>query len=152
MIKLLRIDDRLIHGQVAMGWTKFVGADLIIVIDDESATNKMKKMILTLAKPAGVDLLIETEENFKAIFNEIKDRKAMIVAASPIVFNNVSDVLETDKLRKINLGGIRYKEGKERINECISLSEDEKIAINDLKVKGYEFYIKATPTSKEKTY
>ena len=54
MIKALRIDHRLVHGQVAFTWTHFLGATRIIVIDDKAAGDDFQKMALNMAKPAGV--------------------------------------------------------------------------------------------------
>lgn len=74
MIKLLRIDDRLIHGQVAMAWTKSVSADYIIVVDDASANDKMKQMILSLAKPVSTGLDIITSADFLSTFEKGKSK------------------------------------------------------------------------------
>ena len=49
MIKLFRIDHRLLHGQVAFSWTKSIGADCILVADDEATTNSLKMTTLRLA-------------------------------------------------------------------------------------------------------
>lgn len=43
MIKLVRIDHRLLHGQVVFSWTKSLGISRIIVVDDETANDEMKK-------------------------------------------------------------------------------------------------------------
>ena len=53
MIKALRIDHRLVHGQVAFTWTHFLAATRIIVIDDKAAADEFQKMALNMAKPAG---------------------------------------------------------------------------------------------------
>lgn len=62
MIKGLRVDHRLVHGQVAFTWTHFYAATRIIVIDDKSATDEFQKMALNMAKPAGCKLNIFTVE------------------------------------------------------------------------------------------
>ena len=54
MIKLVRLDYRLLHGQVVFSWTGHVGAQRIIVVDDDAANDEMKKSALLLSKPAGV--------------------------------------------------------------------------------------------------
>ena len=54
MIKLLRVDDRLIHGQVATTWTKTLQADSIIVANDEVIHNELQIIALKLAVPAGM--------------------------------------------------------------------------------------------------
>ena len=60
MIKLVRLDYRHLHGQVVFSWTQNVGAQRIIVVDDEAATDELKKTALNLSKPAGVRLNIFT--------------------------------------------------------------------------------------------
>ena len=49
MVKALRVDERLIHGQVAMAWTRDLGIQGIMVADDEAASNEMQKMTLKMA-------------------------------------------------------------------------------------------------------
>ena len=53
MIKAVRIDHRLVHGQVAFSWTHYLGATRIIVIDDKAASDDFQKMALKMSKPAG---------------------------------------------------------------------------------------------------
>ena len=60
MIKLVRLDYRLLHGQVVFSWTGHVGAQRIIVVDDDAANDEMKKSALLLSKPAGVRVNIFT--------------------------------------------------------------------------------------------
>ena len=54
MVKALRVDERLIHGQVAMAWTRDLGIQGIMVADDEAASNEMQKMTLKMAVPDGI--------------------------------------------------------------------------------------------------
>ncbi|TXX29607.1 Firmicu-CTERM sorting domain-containing protein, partial [Escherichia coli] len=54
MIKLVRIDHRLLHGQVVFSWSKFFNINRIIVANDEAANDEFKKMSLNLSKPAGI--------------------------------------------------------------------------------------------------
>ena len=80
MIKALRIDHRLVHGQVAFTWTHFLGATRIIVIDDKAAGDDFQKMALNMAKPAGVKLNVfsvakAVERADKIDFRELLDEK-----------------------------------------------------------------------------
>ena len=63
MIKLCRVDHRLLHGQVAFSWTNAVQADCILVASDEVVNDEMWKTTLKLGKPAGVKLVIKDIEN-----------------------------------------------------------------------------------------
>ena len=54
MIKLLRVDYRLVHGQVAISWSRHIGADCILVANDEVAKDEMRQSMLRLSKPQGI--------------------------------------------------------------------------------------------------
>lgn len=59
MINLIRIDERLLHGQVAYAWTRHLGINCILVANDQVVNNELSKISLNLAKPADVDLIVK---------------------------------------------------------------------------------------------
>lgn len=63
MIKLLRIDHRLIHGQVAFSWTQELGADCILLANDDCVTNQIRRTAISLAKPTNVKLVVKGIED-----------------------------------------------------------------------------------------
>ena len=68
MIKLLRVDYRLVHGQVATSWSRHIGADCILVANDEVAKDEMRQSMLRLSKPQGMKLVIKSiEDSVKSI-------------------------------------------------------------------------------------
>ena len=81
MIKLVRLDYRLLHGQVVFAWTGHTGAQRIIVVDDDAATDELKKSALTLSKPAGVRLNIFTLEKTLAKMPKVRqlDENIMMI-------------------------------------------------------------------------
>ena len=96
----IRIDDRLIHGQVATMWTNELGATRIMVINDEVANNDMQKSLLRMAAPPNVSTSIITRET--AVKNissgKYKGQKVFIVVKSPLdilyLLNNGLDIKE----------------------------------------------------------
>ena len=70
MIKLLRVDDWLIHGQVAMVWTSYLQANLLVIANNKAATDPMTKMALSLAKPPGVDLEFKSIQDAVVYLND----------------------------------------------------------------------------------
>ena len=70
MIKLLRIDDRLLHGQVAFSWTKVLSIESIIIVNDEVVKDEITKMTLGIAKPRGTTLVVKGVEDGIAISNQ----------------------------------------------------------------------------------
>ena len=74
MIKLTRIDDRLVHGQVSFTWVPALGADCLIVANDKIAKDDFQKMTLGLAKPAKVKLLIKPVSDAVSFLNDEKNK------------------------------------------------------------------------------
>lgn len=60
MIKLCRVDHRLLHGQVAFSWSHALGADAILIASDEAASNEVRMKTMRLAKPVGIKLVIKS--------------------------------------------------------------------------------------------
>lgn len=59
MIKITRVDERLVHGQVAFAWTNSLGADCILVVNDEAAADKLRATTLKLAAPRTMNTNID---------------------------------------------------------------------------------------------
>jgi len=123
MITLLRVDDRLIHGQVAVTWTSFLSADTIVVANDRHAKDTFLAMALNLAKPPGVDLQVLTKEDAIAFCNGAGSSSKKIF----IVVESTADALEVSKgvseVKKVILGGIRASAGKKRIERQVFLDQ-----------------------------
>lgn len=152
MIKLLRIDDRLIHGQVAVSWTSFIGADTLLVANEKARTDKMMQMAFNMAKPPQVLLSIKSVAGAVAVINNPKhvDRKIFVVTAS------VEDALEICKncpeVKEICLGGIRKAEGKKMIERQVYLSEEDLNAVKEIHNLGKNIFLQAVPTEKVLNY
>ena len=61
MITLLRVDHRLLHGQVAFSWTQYVGADCILIANDSVPGDELRKTTIKLAKPPSVKLVMRAQ-------------------------------------------------------------------------------------------
>src|ERR1700712_2400129 len=111
MIKLTRIDDRLVHGQVAFTWTPALGVDCLVVANDKVAKDEFMKMTLGLAKPAGTKLLIKSLQEAVVFLNNEKNMGLKIL----LIINSIKDAAamaaEVQEIQSINIGGIRLKDG-----------------------------------------
>jgi fructoselysine and glucoselysine-specific PTS system IIB component len=146
MIKLTRIDDRLLHGQVAFTWTPALSADCLIIANDKVAKDDFLKMTLNLAKPAGTKLLIKSLKDAAVFLNDEKNRKLNIL----LIINSVTDAytlaIDVPEIRSINFGGLRSKEGSKLISKAIAISADDIPVIKELVNKGIELEIRQVPT------
>jgi fructoselysine and glucoselysine-specific PTS system IIB component len=151
MIKLTRIDDRLLHGQVAFAWTPSLGVDCLIVANDKTAKDEFLKMSMGLAKPAGTKLLIKTVEEAIAILHDERTKNLKIL----LLVNSVQDAYAmangVSEIKSINFGGIRGKEGSSLISKAIAVTEDDKVVIRQLIEKGIELEIRQVPTDQKQS-
>jgi len=146
MIKLTRIDDRLVHGQVAMTWTPALGADCLLVANDKAATDEFLKMTLGLAKPASAKLLIKTLTDAITFLNDPRGQNMKIL----VLVNSVKDAATlsagVSEIKSINFGGIRTKEGARSIAKALTVTDDDIMVIRDLLSKGIELEVRQVPT------
>lgn len=109
MIKLLRVDHRLLHGQVAFSWTQGLGADCILIANDDVPKNDIRKTTIKLAKPAGVKLVIKTiEDAIAALKSGVTEKYKLF-----IVVESVEDAYRLatayPEIKEINLGGMKVR-------------------------------------------
>ncbi|AJO21248.1 PTS sugar transporter subunit IIB [Weizmannia coagulans] len=79
MIVALRVDERLIHGQVAMTWTKALKLDGLVVANDEAANNEIQKMSLKMAVPQEIKCIIKTVESAIQLLNDPRAQKMRLM-------------------------------------------------------------------------
>lgn len=147
----IRIDDRLIHGQVAMFWTNELHASRIMVINDEVANNTMQKSLLRMAAPANVATSIITRERAVANISSGKyeGQRVLIVVKSPVdILYLVNHGLDVTSL---NVGNLSGRDHTTSIRPNINVTDEEMDAFKQLLDKGIEITTVMTPND-AKTY
>lgn len=149
MIKFIRIDHRLLHGQVVFSWSKSLQINRILVVNDEAANDEFKKMSLELSKPQGIKLNIFTVENTLTKISKIEALSENIM----MIFGNAKDVRQFcesySNVKEINYGGIIKKEGSKQFSNAIFLTENEIEDAKVLKSMGIKQFMQQVPTSKK---
>ena len=117
MITQIRVDDRLIHGQVAMVWTKELNAPLLVVANDEAAKNEVMQMTLKMAVPNGMKLLIRSVEEAIGIFNDPrgKDKRMFVIVNSVVDANKIAqNVEDIETVNVANAGSFDKSDTKKK--------------------------------------
>lgn len=121
----VRIDERLIHGQVAGIWAPSLHTQRIIVINDEAAADSLQKSSLRMATPTSMRLSVLPVESAAKNIRSGKYGKQRLF----LVFKNPTDVLRYlkagGKLTHVNVGNMSYKEGSKDITKSIKVLEEE---------------------------
>lgn len=149
MIKLTRIDDRLVHGQVAFTWVTALGIDCLVVANDKVAKDDFQKMAMGLAKPPTSKLFILTLKDAIAFLNDPKSKNAKIL----LLINCVNDAFtlseSVTEIKSINFGGIRTKDGAKLISKAVAVTDDDISIIKKMSENGIELEIRQVPTDKK---
>ncbi len=150
MVKLLRIDDRLLHGQVAFSWTNSLGVDAIIVANDEVVNDPIIKMSLKMATPPDVKLAIRSIEDAITLIENPKTKNMSIF----VVVKNSTDAVRlaerTEMIKNINIGGLRKEEGKQMLTRAIFINDTDISNFNRLNELGREVEVRQVPTDAKK--
>lgn len=146
MIKLLRVDHRLIHGQIAFSWTAHLDCDCILLANDDCVTNKMRRVAVSLAKPANVKLVVKgIEDSIKAI-NEGQTDKYRLFVVTESVEDAYRLIKGCDCFVSLNLGGATRKEGSKRLGKIFFVTNDEIKKLNELVDEGINVFVQQIPT------
>lgn len=144
MIKILRVDDKLLHGQVAFSWIRNLKIHTIIIADDRIAYDEFSKMTLGLSKPMGVNLqILEVKEAIEKLKEEVRsDLHVMAIVNSIENANRImKQILE---IKSLNLGVLRERYDREVYSQTISLSEQEIDLCKQLLEDGREIEMRLT--------
>lgn len=149
MIILMRVDHRLLHGQVAFAWTQDIGADCILIANNDVPNNEIRKTTIKLAKPQGVKLVIKNiEDSITALKSGVTDKYKLF-----IVVESIEDAhkLATayPEIKQINLGGTKVEEGKDSLSKAIHADKEEQNLLRELEGKGIEIEIRQVPSDKK---
>ena len=144
-ISAVRIDGRLIHGQVANLWTTKLGVTRIMVIDDKVAASDIEKSGLKLARPAGIDLSVLSEKVAADHINRggYDSQKVFIVVKRPqVLLDLVNDGV---KLETINVGNMSQTDETTQITNSINVVQDDVDAFKALHEKGIKITQQMVP-------
>lgn len=149
MISMIRIDDRLVHGQVAVKWSKELGISRIVVVSDSIAKNEIQVSALKMAGPSGVKVAVLSLEKAIAILNDPRSEqlKILVVTNEPkYVAGLVPKLKEKPMLNMANYGRIGGSlSDKEKITETVYLSEEDKETLKEIFDAGYDFSYQPLP-------
>ncbi|EMI5492982.1 PTS N-acetylgalactosamine transporter subunit IIB [Providencia stuartii] len=143
-ILMTRIDNRLIHGQVGVTWTNSLGANLVVVANDEVATDPVVQTLMDMVISDGVQTRYFTLQKMIEVIHKAADRqKIFIVCKTP------KDVLTLVRggvpIKFVNIGNMHFVEGKKQIHTTVSVDNRDISAFCELRDLGIRCEIRRVP-------
>lgn len=144
-IVLTRIDNRLVHGQVGVTWTKTIGANLLLVANDEAAQDKLQQQLMAVtAKSSGVGIRFFTIDKTAAIIDRAApSQKIFIVCKTPQDVRRLVD--KGVLLKEVNVGNMHFSEGKRQITKKVYVDDQDMDDLKYVASKGVHVYIQDVP-------
>lgn len=144
-IELIRLDFRLIHGQVITKWIKQTSANEIIIIDDQLAQDEFMSSIYTMAAPPGIKVLVDTVKGAceKWKNNQFGDAKLFILIKSVPTAYQLFE--EGFPLESLQIGGLGSAPGRKVVYGPITLDEMDAKTLKAMHDRGVHIYLHQVP-------
>ena len=144
-ISMIRIDERLIHGQVVMGWARTSSANLILVANDLVAKDPFQKKLMMMAAPVGVTIEIYSVDEVveKLDANTWPNATILLLLRGPI--DMVRLVEKGIKVNKVNVGGVRSPGVTIKLTKEVSATPEELAAWKKLDEMGIRIEVQWVP-------
>jgi mannose/fructose/N-acetylgalactosamine-specific phosphotransferase system component IIB len=140
-VSLVRIDDRLIHGQLVLGWARVLKADRIVVANDRVAGNDWERRLYTASVPPQLAVSFLTVEDAA--------RRELVGHSVVLLFESVADLHGAFEagahFEEVNVGGLHYHEGAREVLPFVYLSDDDRSLLKDLVDRGVRLIARDIP-------
>jgi len=147
----VRVDDRLIHGQVVTQWVNVFKAQHIVVIDNNVAKDKMQKSVLKFAAPPDIKVSIFSVD--KAV--EVWEKNQFGTKNVFVLFRDVKQIAELQEkgvsFEEITIGQMAIINDRKQIYKQVGLSESEAQTLMDIEKTGVKLYFQMQPTDKKES-
>ena len=144
-ILLTRIDNRLVHGQVGVTWTSTIGANLLVVVDDEVARDDIQQKLMGItAETYGFGIrFFSIVKTIIVISNAAPHQKIFLICRTP---HTVRKLLEGGvTLNDVNVGNMHFSEGKKQISSKVYVNDQDLADLRFIKQQGVNIFIQDVP-------
>lgn len=134
MIVQIRVDDRLIHGQVAVIWSRHFGTTHMVVANDRAAKNEVQQMTLKMATPNGIKLLIKSVDDCIKVFNDPRSENVRMFVLTDTCADalKIAQNCKVESINVANVGRFEPADQKLQINPDVGVNEKELEALKEI--------------------
>lgn len=146
-IVLVRVDNRLVHGQIIEAWIPYTKASCLAVVDDEVAEDLFRTTVIRMAVPREIEVIVSRVEEFAQLYLPRPGNKPTIV-----LFSSIADVKRAwdagFPMGKLNIGNIYAEECTIKCSPCVLLNSADIHTIQDLLNSGMQIDVRRVPREK----
>lgn len=147
-VVLTRVDDRLIHGQVVVGWVQALRAQRIVLVDDAVSASPWEQDLYSLGVPPGLTVEYVSVDHAAERFAEWQGASPRTIVLVPDVPTIVRLCAVTPAVERVNVGGLHDQTGRVQRLTYIYLSDEEASQLRHLREAGVEVTAQDVPTAR----
>lgn len=151
-ILLVRVDDRLVHGQTVVAWVRHTPVDTLLVVDDATAANPILQKILKSAAPGFTVIVVSVAEAISKLKGGEISGKIMVIVRSPTVALPLWDANIDHWPHELNVGALGGKPNARQLDSHTYLLPEEISAIEKLSQKGVRVYFQMVPGARSQDW
>src|SRR5688572_13203136 len=148
-LELYRIDDRLIHGQVVVGWGQPLDLRFIVLVDDEVAGSDWEQELYRMGVPPDMDVYFDAVDtaatNHEKYHND--ERRGLLLTGDIGTMTRLVDATD-GAIRRVNVGGIHHRPGRTQRLRYVFLTPDEESQLRELATRGLEVTAQDVPAAR----
>ena len=146
-LALVRLDDRLIHGQVVVGWGQPLNIGFIVLVDDEVRNSAWEQDLYRLGVPASIEVMfVSLAEAERLLAEWEQDDRVGILLAGDI--DTMVALVATGRIREVNIGGIHHRAGRTERLRYVYLTDEEAGKLRGLVANGVLVTAQDVPTAR----
>jgi PTS system mannose-specific IIB component/fructoselysine and glucoselysine-specific PTS system IIB component len=146
-LALVRLDDRLIHGQVVVGWGQPLNIELIVLVDDEVRDSAWEQDLYRMGVPSSIEVVfVSVEEARRRIPDWEADPRVGILLAGDI--DTMTALVAGGNVPRVNIGGIHHRAGRSERLRYVYLTDEEAAKLRRLASDGIVVTAQDVPTAR----
>ncbi len=148
-LDLYRIDDRLIHGQVVVGWGQPLDLGFIVLVDDEVAASDWEQELYRMGVPPDMDVYFDAVDSAATKLSRYQDddRRGLLLTGDIGTMTRLVDATD-GAIRSVNVGGIHHRPGRTQRLRYVFLTPAEEVELRALAAKGLEVMAQDVPSAR----
>jgi len=148
MVVLLRVDHRLLHGQIAYSWVNYLRADCILIANDDILKDELRRTTVRMAKPSDTKLVIKgIDDSVEALKKGVTDKYRLLIVVESVE-DAVRLVREYPEIKRVNLGNVKAREGAKQVGRTFNVTAQEEQDLKMLIEQGVSVEIQSVPEEK----
>lgn len=142
----IRVDDRLVHGQVVTAWIRHLKCKAILVADDAAASSAITQKALKIATPQGIQLHVKSIADAAQHLRETDPDATMVIVRSPKEALRLIEAAADGPSWEVNVGNVGKAPGREKVTNSVYLDAADQAAVRALAERGVRIFAQTVPS------